>query len=461
MADTKVSALTALAAADVATNDLVYIVDVSATTSGSKAITIANLFAGINTANGIDINPGSDTDSDLVTVGVTGAPKLSWDESEDSFVFSKRLSFGTSTGAETTYDAYVFVNRAVDGTGSNNGHCFGDYSVVTRSAGIGYNSFNSQLTVSGSANYDHFAGFQQAGTFGTSGTIDDLYGLWTGPTISAGTVTNAYGVYISASSGAGAVTNDYGICIATGGKGASLNYSIYCVGTAPSYHKGNLGIGIGATPQTDKIVYIAGNSTTANINKTGFSVEQTYTGTYCTGVNVQCASAGSSAILGIFGLYNRPNHGSSSTLDNFYGIYSAPTSTGGTVSNLYHTYISNCTGTVTNQYGLYVDQLTTGVTADYAIYTAGTTPSRFEGPVHLKNATGPAALTDGCVIYATDQTGGNSCVHAKTEGGAVIKLYQQAHIADATGGATVDTEARAAVNAILAALENAGFLATS
>ena len=37
---------------------------------------------------------------------------------------------------------------------------------------------------------------------------------------------------------------------------------------------------------------------------------------------------------------------------------------------------------------------------------------------------------------------------------------QEAAIADATGGATVDTEARAAVNAVLAALRNHGLIAT-
>jgi hypothetical protein len=35
--------------------------------------------------NGIDIHPASDTDVDLITVDVTGVPKLSWDESASSF----------------------------------------------------------------------------------------------------------------------------------------------------------------------------------------------------------------------------------------------------------------------------------------------------------------------------------------------------------------------------------------
>jgi len=40
---------------------------------------------------GLDVNPGSDTDADLITVGVTGAPKLFWDESADQFEATKPI----------------------------------------------------------------------------------------------------------------------------------------------------------------------------------------------------------------------------------------------------------------------------------------------------------------------------------------------------------------------------------
>lgn len=39
----------------------------------------------IDSINGLHVNPGSDTDADLITVGVTGSPKIIWDESEDGF----------------------------------------------------------------------------------------------------------------------------------------------------------------------------------------------------------------------------------------------------------------------------------------------------------------------------------------------------------------------------------------
>jgi hypothetical protein len=76
--------------------------------------------------------------------------------------------------------------------------------------------------------------------------------------------------------------------------------------------------------------------------------------------------------------------------------------------------------------------------------------------LHFKNVAGPNALADGAVLYATDQADGNSCIHAKTEGGAVVKLYQQEHIADADAG-TIVTQ----FNALLAAIENTGLLAAA
>jgi hypothetical protein len=73
-----------------------------------------------------------------------------------------------------------------------------------------------------------------------------------------------------------------------------------------------------------------------------------------------------------------------------------------------------------------------------------------------QSKTAPTAYTNRASLYAFDVSAGNTAIHAMTEGGKIIKLYQQAHIADAAGGTEIAT-----INAILAALENAGFLATS
>lgn len=52
----------------------------------------------LNTLNGIDINPGSDVSADLITVGVTDAPKLEWNETGNAFVFSKDITVQSTSG---------------------------------------------------------------------------------------------------------------------------------------------------------------------------------------------------------------------------------------------------------------------------------------------------------------------------------------------------------------------------
>lgn len=75
-------------------------------------------------------------------------------------------------------------------------------------------------------------------------------------------------------------------------------------------------------------------------------------------------------------------------------------------------------------------------------------------------------LLDGKNLQVAKSTG----TQIGTEGGATgqklgffgqVPAVQQTHIADASGGATVDAEARAAVNDVLTTLENLGFLRTS
>lgn len=47
------------------------------------------------------------------------------------------------------------------------------------------------------------------------------------------------------------------------------------------------------------------------------------------------------------------------------------------------------------------------------------------------NTTAPgSSITDGFRMYSYDQTAGNACPHFRTESGTIIKLYQQAHLAD-------------------------------
>jgi hypothetical protein len=58
-------------------------------------------------------------------------------------------------------------------------------------------------------------------------------------------------------------------------------------------------------------------------------------------------------------------------------------------------------------------------------------------------------------MYSADQAAGNACPHFLTENGGIVKLYQQAAIADAAGGDEVSK-----INAILGVLRNAGLIGT-
>lgn len=64
----------------------------------------------INSVNGIDINPGSDIDVDLITVGVTGAPKLSWDDSAGLFV-QENASAAVINAGNALYSLYADSNN--------------------------------------------------------------------------------------------------------------------------------------------------------------------------------------------------------------------------------------------------------------------------------------------------------------------------------------------------------------
>lgn len=81
--------------------------NISAQRSGRVAVgankALSNL-AGVAIKTALNFAPGSDVDMDLITVGVSGAPKLWWNEATDSFEMNKSL---TLTGGSLTVDAII------------------------------------------------------------------------------------------------------------------------------------------------------------------------------------------------------------------------------------------------------------------------------------------------------------------------------------------------------------------
>lgn len=133
-------------------------------------------------------------------------------------------------GAGTTNkssDAMILISRNVDDSGSNNAHAFSDSSIISRSGDISYNSFDARIEFSGANDYGHYASFQLNPSYGSTGTMDNLYGIYCAPHITAGTITQVSHVHIHDAYGSvGVVGLQYGIYIGNLSY-ATTNYSIY------------------------------------------------------------------------------------------------------------------------------------------------------------------------------------------------------------------------------------------
>ena len=187
------------------------------------------------------------------------------------------LQIGTAN-VENSTDSVILITRDVDDTRDvtgvsevgNNGHAFSDSSQISRTGGMAYNSFDGRTNFSGTANYDHYAAFQSAPTYASSGTILNYYGLYSSWAANAGTTTNAYRVYGADASGAGAVTNNYGVYIASLTKGGTSNYAVYTAGTTDSHFGGDIDIG-GTLQVTGNASGASGTSALKIINSSAAS----------------------------------------------------------------------------------------------------------------------------------------------------------------------------------------------
>lgn len=85
-------------------------------------------------ARGLDINPGSDADADLITVGVTGAPTISWNETQNRFEFSEDVSLGTN-GALLVGEINIGSASATTLTNSGAGNLTIEGNLIYRAGG--------------------------------------------------------------------------------------------------------------------------------------------------------------------------------------------------------------------------------------------------------------------------------------------------------------------------------------
>lgn len=145
-------------------------------------------------------------------------------------------------------DPALLINRNVsDATGSGNAHCFVDATFVSRSGGIGYNSYDVFPIIGGASN-NHIAGFQFRAELNNVGfTTGNTYGLYTQLINDAGTVTNNYGGYAANPTNTGTITNNYGFYAEAQTAGGTLNYAFYSAGATPNYFGGSTNFNTGFT----------------------------------------------------------------------------------------------------------------------------------------------------------------------------------------------------------------------
>lgn len=111
----------------------------------------------IQTTNGIDINPGSDADADLISIGVTGSPKFKWDESEDALQFIEKLLVGTN----------AVLSKTVNGSSVSSKMSL-DTNTTTDSGGIDITRHGSSDPSYGVINM-----YRSRGTHGSESIVQD------------------------------------------------------------------------------------------------------------------------------------------------------------------------------------------------------------------------------------------------------------------------------------------------
>lgn len=109
----------------------------------------------------------------------------------------------------------ILLTRAITGASSENYHGYSDSSTVNLASGQAYNSYDCRGSYTGSNNTDHYACLQAAWNNNGTGTITDVFGVYTtGTNLTTGTITNGYGVYVDGySPGFGTLTNNYGVYV--------------------------------------------------------------------------------------------------------------------------------------------------------------------------------------------------------------------------------------------------------
>jgi hypothetical protein len=184
----------------------------------------ANDIFNVDSIDAVDINA---TEYFLSSVNITDRMQGLWDVVLGVFQNNPLAPIHVGDlNVENSVDSQILISRSVNNSIPGNGHAFSDSSNIDRSGSIGYNSYDAAIEFIGSENYNHYAGFQHAANYSSSGTMANMYGFFNGPTVFSGTVQNNYGAYFANPSNTGTIDTNYGIYIADQTSGTT-DYGIY------------------------------------------------------------------------------------------------------------------------------------------------------------------------------------------------------------------------------------------
>jgi predicted SnoaL-like aldol condensation-catalyzing enzyme len=339
------------------------------------------------------------------------------------------------TQGETATDSGIVISRNMFDASVDNGHGFVEKSLFRRTGSLAFAAFDAFTSMQGES-YDHWAGFQdrpiyQAGS-GVQ-TMQEMYGLYSSPTIDTGTVVNRYAAYAAAPTlqSGGAITNQYAFyseALTTG----TNNWLIYTPGIMSSQIGNRLIVGQYGATSTDPGVVISRDMNDSSTTAGHGFVERTYfrrPGTNAFAAFDAYTTMAGQAYDHWAGFQDRPSYQASvagQTMINMYGYFTLPSIDTGTVTNRYGAYVAapSLTGgaVVTNQYAYYAEALT-GATNNWAFYSAGATPSQFGGPVTLAGGANAVPLTaSGYSLTGSNASAGISLTGTWNTSGAPAAL---------------------------------------
>lgn len=342
----------------------------------------------------------------LASYEFDGVRGLSWKPRGDVMV-------GDQTANPSTDYGVTIARNLFDGL-TGNTHGFNHADLIRRSGSLGNASFDAQPRFQAN-NYDHHAGFQDRPIFQLNAgqAVTNVYGTYSYAAMDTGTITNRHGHYVAAPglTSGGAITNQYGYyceSLTTGG----TNYAYFSAGITPSKFGGPVTVGNQASSSTDPGLLLSRDLFDGlTTNGHGFVCTTLFrrSGTVAYAAFDAFTQMAGNSYDHFAGFQSRPRMQFASggqTMNNLYGTYCYASIDTGTVTNAFHHYAANPLmtngGAATNLYGYYCESLTTGGT-NWAYFSAGTTASKFGGPVTVGGSTatpaGGAATV--CLLFGT------------------------------------------------------------